>query len=187
MPSTATKLLTAEEFARLPNPADGSKQELVRGEVITTPAPSFFHGIVQVNIASLMTLHARRHKLGRVAVASGVITNREPDTVRGPDVSYWSFERLPADHVPVVYANVAPDLCVEVLSPGNTPARTTKKVSEYFACGARMVWVIDPDERTVTIYRKPGDGRVLWEDATITGEDVLPNFSCPVSEFFQPA
>ena len=183
--STATKLLTAEEFSKLPNPIDGSKQELVRGEVVTMPPPSFLHGIVQVNIATLLKVFAKQHKLGRVTVESGVVTDTGPDTVRGPDVAYWSFERLPPDHVPVVYANVAPDLCVEVKSPSNTRARTTTKVSEYFACGAKMVWVVDPEEKTVTVYRKPGDGRVLWEDATITGEDVLPNFTCPLTDFFQ--
>ena len=186
MSTTApTKLLTAEEFARLPNPIDGSKQELVRGEVVTVPPPNFVHGTVQSNVSFALTAFARQTKGGRVTVESGVVTDTGPDTVRGPDVAYWSFERLPADQVPVVYANVAPDLCVEVKSPSNTPARTTKKVGEYFGCGARMVWVVDPEERTVTVYRKAGDGRVLWEDATITGEDVLPGFTCPLTEFFQ--
>ena len=186
MSTAATKkLLTAEEFAKLPNPIDGSKQELVRGEVITMPPPSFLHGVVQSNISFVLKTFARSSNLGRVTVESGVITDTGPDTVRGPDVAYWSFERLPADHVPVVYANVAPDLCVEVKSPSNTPARTTKKVGEYFTCGARMVWVVDPEERTVTVYRKAGDGRVLWEDAAITGEDVLPGFTSPVAEFFR--
>jgi Uma2 family endonuclease len=185
MSTATTRLLTAEEFAKLPNPVDGSKQELVRGEVVTMPPPGFRHGIVQVNVATLLKVFAKQHKLGRITVESGVVTERDEDTVRGPDVAYWSYERLPADQVPEGYPNVAPDLCVEVLSPSNTEQRTTKKVGEYFACGARMVWVIDPEERTVTIYRKPGDGRVLWEDATIAGEDVLPGFSCPLNEFFQ--
>jgi Uma2 family endonuclease len=183
--TTTTKLLTAEEFSKLPSPVDGSKQELVRGEVITMPPPGFLHGVVQNNVSFALTAHARQTKSGRVTVESGVVTDTGPDTVRGPDVAFWSYERLPPDHVPVVYANVAPDLCVEVKSPSNTEQRTTKKVSEYFACGARMVWVVDPEERTVTVYRKPGDGRVIWEDATITGEDVLPGFTCPLVEFFQ--
>ena len=186
MSATATKkLLTAEEFARLPNPIDGSKQELVRGEVITVPPPSFLHGKVQNNVSFVLTAHARQTKSGQVTVESGVLTDTGPDTVRGPDVAFWSFERLPADQVPVVYANVAPDLCVEIKSPSNTPARMTQKVSEYFACGARMVWVVDPEERTATVYTKPGDGRVLWDNATLDGGSALPNFSCPVADFFQ--
>lgn len=61
----------------------------------------------------------------------------------------------------------------------------THKIREYFDSGVRLVWVVHPEERTVTVYTKPGDGTVLWEDATLTGGDVLPGFSCPVAEFFQ--
>jgi len=184
MSTTTKKLLTIEEFARRPKPLDGSKEELVRGEVVTMPPPGFLHGIVQLNVATLLKAFAKQHKLGRVTVESGVITEEGPGSVRGPDIAFWSFERLPVDHVPVVYANVAADLCVEVKSPSNTPAKTTLKVREYFASGVRLVWVVDPEERTVTVYRKPGGGEEMWEEATITGEDVLPGFSCPVAEFF---
>jgi Uma2 family endonuclease len=185
MSAATKKLLTAEEFAKLPNPADGSKQELVRGEVVTMPPPGFLHGLVQVNIAVLLKVFAQQHKLGRVTVESGQIVEDGPDTVRGPDVAFWSYDRLPADHVPVVYANVSADLVVEVRSPSNTDERMTRKVREYVASGTRMVWVVDPDDRTVTVYRGPGNGTVLWEDATITGEDVLPGFGCPVADFFR--
>ena len=182
---TAKKLLTAEEFYRLPDPPDGSKQELVRGEVVTVmAAPSFKHGIVQGRAYFALETYARQTKLGRVTVESGLVTEEDPDTVRGPDVAYWSYERVPADKTPDVYPEVAADLCVEVKSPSNTPAKTTKKIAEYFACGVRMVWIADPDERTVTVYTKPGDGRVLWDDATLDGGDVLPGFTCPVAEFF---
>jgi Uma2 family endonuclease len=182
---TSEKLLTADEFAKLPNPMDGSKQELVRGEVFTTAPPSFIHGIIQMNIGFALKAYVKQTKSGRVTVESGVITELRPDTVRGPDVTYWSFKQLPADHVPVVYANVAADLCVEVTSPGNTKQIMTRKVRGYFASGVKLVWVVDPEERTVTVYQQPGDGRVLWDDATITGGDVLPDFTCPVAEFFK--
>ena len=185
MSTAAVQLLTAEEFARLPNPADGSKEELVRGEVITMPPPGFLHGRVQANVAFAVTAFVKQHKVGRATVESGVITERGPDTVRGPDVSYWSYERLPKGVVPVVYANEPADLVVEVLSPGNTKQRMTAKVREYFDSGVHLVWAVHPEERTVTVYTKPGDGTVLWEDATLTGGDVLPGFSCPVAEFFQ--
>jgi Uma2 family endonuclease len=183
--STATpRLITAEEFARMPNPPDGSKQELVRGEIVTMPPPGFRHGTTQVNAAFMLKTYAKTVRPGHVTVESGVITETGPDTVRGPDVSYWSYERMPKDDAPVVYANIAPDVVVEVRSPSNTDEKITKKVREYFAGGARLVWIADPEDRTVTVYRQPGDGRVLWDDATLTGEDVLPEFSCKVSELF---
>lgn len=181
---TAGKVLTAEEFARLPNPIDGAKQELVRGEVITMPPPGFAHGNVQLAIGSILRAYSKQSRSGRVVVVSGVVTEEGPDTVRGPDVSYWSYARLPADQNPTGYLEVAPDLCVEVLSPGNTKPKMTRKIREYFAAGVRMVWVVDPEDRTAIVYRQPGDGRVLWDDATISGEDVLPDFSCPVADFF---
>jgi len=184
--ATATKiLLSAEEYARLPEPADGSKQELVRGEVITMPSLGFLHGVVQLNIATLLKTFAGQWKLGRVTFESGVITEPGPNIVRGPDGAYWSYERLPANEVPAAYADVAAELCVEVRSLSNTDENMTRTAREYFASGVKMVWVVDPEERTVTVYRQPGDGRVLWEDATISGEDVLPGFSCAIADFFQ--
>jgi Uma2 family endonuclease len=185
MSTAATKLLTAEEFARLPDPPDGSKQELVRGEVVTMPPLGFLHGTVQVNVAVAVKAFVKQHKLGRVTVESGVLTERGPDSVRGSDGAYWSYQRLPQDDVPVVYANEPADLVAEVVSPGNTKQRMTEKVRESFDSGVRQVWVVHPEERTVTVYTKPGDGTVLWEDATLTGGDVLPGFSCAVAEFFQ--
>jgi Uma2 family endonuclease len=175
----------AEEFVRMPDPADGSKEELVRGVIVSTPAAVFRHGECQGTAGALIRQFVKSNRMGRVTVGSGVVTETNPDTVRGPDVSYYSAERLPLDATPVVYANVAPDLCVEVRSPSNTKERMTAKVREYFACGVRTVWVIDPEDRTVTVYRQAGDGRVLWEDAILTGEDVLPGFSCKVAELFE--
>jgi Uma2 family endonuclease len=185
MSTAAPRLLTAEEFARLPSPTDGSKQELVKGLVVTMPPPGFLHGVCQLNIAALLRQHARATQAGRVTVESGVVTESGPATVRGPDVAFWSFARLPPADVPVVYANVAPDLVVEVRSPGNTVEKLTAKVEEYFAAGCRLVWLVDPLDCTVTIYRQPGDGLVLWSNATLTGDDVLPGFSCKVSDFFE--
>ena len=184
MATVTPQPITAEEFARMPDPPDGSKQELVKGVIVTMPPPGFRHGKVQGRIYFALESFVRSHPIGQVTVESGVLTETGPDTVRGPDVAFWSAERLPLDQEPVVYANVAPDLVVEVLSPGNTEQKMTAKVREYFKSGVRMVWVVDPDERTVTVYRQPGEGRVLWEDATLDGEDVLPGFRCRVGEFF---
>jgi Uma2 family endonuclease len=184
MSTAAPPKLTADEFFRLPNPADGSKQELVRGEVVTMPPPGFRHGIVQTNIACLIQPFARANRLGRVTVESGVVTEEDPDTVRGPDVAFWGVEGLPAGDVPVGYAPFPADLVVEVLSPSDRRRPVADKVREYLAHGTRMVWVVDPEDRNVTVYRQAAEGRLLWEDATITGEDVLPGFACRVAEFF---
>src|SRR5690242_6367332 len=151
----AQKLITAEEFANLPEPPDGSKQELVRGRVIIMPPPppGFRHGIRQVRISSMLDQFASSNRLGRVTVESGLITERNPDTVRGPDVAYWSAERLPFDQEPEGYPEVAAGLCVEILSPNKRLRQILEKLREYFARGVRMVWIVDPEDRTVRVYR----------------------------------
>jgi Uma2 family endonuclease len=185
MTTTAVKLITAAEFARMPEPPDGSKQELVRGEIVTMAAPGFRHGEVQLAVGSLLRHYARSTRSGRATVESGLQTEFDPDTVRGPDVAFWSAERLPLDQKPEVYADVAADLVVAVQSPSNRRRTTQEKIREYLNRGVRLVWVVDPEVRTVTVYRQPGEGRLLWEDATLTGEDVLPGFECRVAEFFE--
>src|SRR6185437_14000289 len=119
MATTATKLLTAEEFERLPDPGDGSRQELVRGEVITMPGPNWQHGEIAANIAFAIKLFLRKKKIGRVTVEGGNVTERGPDTVRSPDVSFMSKQRMPL-HVTMDHHPEGPaDLCLEVPYPSN--------------------------------------------------------------------
>src|SRR5262249_50721903 len=137
MATVAEKLITAEEFIRMPDPPDGSQQELVRGVIVTMPPPGIRHGSRQVRAATLLDNFACSTRLGRVTVESGVITERDPDTVRGPDVAYWSAERLPLDIEPEGYPDVAADLCVEVLSPHKRLRKILEKLREYFERGVR--------------------------------------------------
>lgn len=185
MAATATKLLTAKEFALRPDPSDGSREELVRGEVVTMPQPSFRHAEVAAQVGFLLKSFLQGKNLGRVVSETGVRTEQDPDSVRGPDVSYWSFERLPQDQVIDVWPMVVADLCVEVRSPSNSIRALRDKATEYINAGVRMVWVIEPDDRSVTVYRKRGRGVTLWDDELIDGEDVLPGFTCPVSRLFE--
>jgi Uma2 family endonuclease len=175
------KLLTAEEFFLLPEPGDGSQQELVRGEIITMPPPGGMHGVTCLKTGRRIGNFVEDHDRGTVVSNdTGFVTERAPDTVRGPDISYWSKERL--HEVPVGYIDVAPDMLVEVQSPSNTSKQIRAKLKEYFAKGVRLVWVIAPEDRTLTIYRTHDEGRVLHETAKATGEEVLPGFTCLVSE-----
>jgi Uma2 family endonuclease len=179
-----TKKLTAEEFFDLPDPGDGKKRELVRGEVVVMPGPGVEHGEVQVNVAFAIKSFLVANKLGRVVTESGVVTERNDDTVRGPDVSYYSKERLPLDKRVVKYNDQPPDLCVEVVSPSNTMRQLKAKAKEYLFAGVRMVWIVDPEDRTVTIVTDPLESRTLEAEATLDGGDVLPGFSCKVSDLF---
>lgn len=168
----------------MPDPPDGSRQELVKGEVITMPPPGFRHGLRQGRVYSILNEYARSSRLGRVTVESGLVTERDPDTVRGPDVAFWSAERLPLDQEPEGYPDVAADLVVEILSPNNRPGKMHEKVHEYFTGGVRSVWLIDPEDRCVWIFRTPDEGRMIYETGTLSGEDVLPGFRCRVADLF---
>lgn len=184
MSTATTQLLTAEEFFALPDPNDGSKQELVRGKVVTMPGPDWEHGEVQVNIATLIKLYLRENPIGRVATESGAVTEKKPDTVRGPGVSYYSKERLPLDMRVVGYHVEVPDLCVEVMSPSNSLKQLKAKAKEYLFAGVQLVWLVDPEAKTVTIITEPLESRTLEPDAVLDGGDILPGFSCKVSDLF---
>jgi Uma2 family endonuclease len=183
--STATsQLLTAEEYFQIPDAPDGSKQELVRGQVVTMSNPGWRHGEVQGNVYFAIKLFLKTNLIGRVAVESGVITDRKPDTVRGPDVSYYGKDRLPLDKELTGWHDQAPDLCVEVVSPSNTMKQLKTKAKEYLFAGVRLVWIVDPEDRTVTVIVDPLESRTLEADATLDGRDVLPGFSCKVADLF---
>jgi len=186
MSTVAAKLITAEEFGAMEDPIDGSKQELVRGEIVTMPPPKGRHGYVQGEICARIRDVVKPKKLGWVLVESGVVLERDPDTVRGPDVSFYSITRHPSR--PDDYFEIPPDLVVEVLSPDDRRREVMDKIREYLANGVRLVWLVNPDPEvlTVTVYRGTEPGVIFEESDTITGGDVLPEFSCQVGAFFSP-
>ncbi|MGL6096248.1 MAG: Uma2 family endonuclease [Fimbriiglobus sp.] len=187
MATVQHKLMTAEEYFDLPVPTDGTKLELIRGEVVAMPRPGLEHGEIQGNIYFQIKVFLKSHPIGRVFVESGTIVDCDPDTVRGPDVSYYSRERLPLGLRVVKYHNLPPDLCVEVVSPSNTRGELREKLHEYFSAGVREVWVVTPEDRSVTVYRDPLEGKTLHDGAVLDGAPVLPEFTCPVADLFPEA
>jgi len=183
MATVATKPMTAEEFYLTTEPEDG-KYELVKGEIVFIPPPGLRHGEVQDNVFFAIKSYLKANHVGRVVTESGAITERDPDSVRGPDVSYYGQERLPFDTEVMAYHDQPPDLVAEVVSPDDTKKELKAKVKEYLAAGVRVVWVVHPRDRTVTVCTGPRKSTVLEADATPTAEDVLPGFSCPVADFF---
>jgi Uma2 family endonuclease len=181
MTTTTQKLITAEEFARMPDPPDGSQQELVRGEIVTMPPPGFRHGVCCSKIDRRLGTFVEANSLGVVCCNdTGFILERDPDTVRGPDLSFWSREKLP--ELPEGYPEVPPDLIVEVVSPSDHFTRIQKKLSHYLEKGVRLIWVVDPEDRSLTIYRPDRPLRVLTEKDTVSGEEVVLGFACPVAD-----
>ena len=185
MQTTLAKLITAEEFAEMPGPEDGTQQELVRGVIISMPLPNARHGFCCATIARLIGNFVAVNKLGIVTCNdAGVVVERNPDTVRGPDIAYWSFDRQKT--VPKFYFEISPDLAIEVMSPSNTRRQLRDKVREYLFNEGKMVWIVDPEDRCVEIYRNPEEGRILIESAILHGEDALPGFQCKVADLFPP-
>lgn len=182
MSAVATKLITAEEFARMPDPPDGSKQELVRGEVVTMPPPKGRHGFVQLNVGVILAGFVKSNRLGWTVTESGTVLERDPDTVRGPDVSFYSVARHP--HPPGEWFDIPPDLAVEVLSPSDRRGPVRGKIREYLANGVRLVWLVDPDAETVTVYAGTLRGVEFDSTDTLDAPDVLPGFTCRVADFF---
>ncbi len=158
--------------------------ELVRGKLQDMTPPGEEHGEISVNTAALLITHVRRHKLGKVVVESGFYTQRNPDTVRAPDVSFFSQARLGPEGLPKGYGVIAPDLAVEVVSPNDTAQDVETRVLEMLAAGVKRVWVLFPGTRTVHVYAQGGHVRVLHDYDTLAGEDVVPDFECPVSDLF---
>ena len=174
--------LTVEEFMEYPTP-DG-KAELVRGELVVTPPPGPRHGIVVVNLATLLHNHVKKTQLGQVLAESSFELVDLPRTVRAPDVAFVRRERLPAGGIGAAQLKTAPDLAVEILSPSETASRLDEKLDDYAAAQVPLVWVIDPERRTVTIIASDSPTRWLREPDTLDGGRIVDGFSCPVAELF---
>jgi Uma2 family endonuclease len=181
--STIIKLVTADELLAMPD--DGYCYELVKGEVIRMPPPGHEHGLVAMNIAGSLYQHVKRNDLGKVyAAETGFLIERNPDTVRAPDSAFIRRERLEAAGQVTGYFAGAPDLCVEVVSPSDSIGYIEEKVTEWLAAGSRMIWVVSPKLRTVTVYRSLSDIVTLTENEILDGGDVIPGFSLAVIEIF---
>lgn len=177
--------LTAEELLALPR--DGSRTELVRGAVVHMTPAGARHGAVTARIGRLLDEYVEAHGFGVCCGAeTGFVLRRAPDTVRAPDAAVVAASRIPATGIPVAYWPCAPDLAVEVVSPRDRPAEIQAKLEEYFDAGTRLVWLVEPEQRTVQVCRSAHDVRVLDANDDIDGGDVLPGFRCPVRRLFPP-
>lgn len=180
--STAEQLLTGDEFYAL---GDIRPCELVQGRVVPMSPPSYEHGEIEFTFGSIIRAFVREHRLGRVSGGeAGVYVSRDPDTVRGVDIMFISHERY-ARRSSAAFLDVAPDLVVEVLSPGNTMSEMMQNLGEYFGIGVRLVWLVDPKTRSVYAYRSLNDIRTFAEADDLPGDDVLPGFAVPVATLFE--
>ncbi len=178
-----TKKMTLEEVKRL-NP-DEQPGELVRGVFVPMSRPTVQHGRLMARIARLLGNFVEARRLGEVIVGdSGFVLDKEEQTLRGPDVAFISKDRIPPEGLPDDWWEGAPDLAVEIVSRTQTAHDLARKALEYLQAGTKMVWVVDPESKTVAVYTPPNHIQILREDETLDGGDVLPNFQIRVGELF---
>jgi Uma2 family endonuclease len=184
MTTTKRKLLTAEDLLALHS--KGVKGELIRGVLAETVSTGVEHGKVTAKFTIKVGIFVEPRKLGTIVTSdSGVLIGRDPDIVREPDVAFTSAERMPLNERIRGYSEVPPDLVVEIASPGDTVRELFDKAQMWLRHGVRMVWVADPDTRTVDVYRQDGPTLTLTEEDTLDGDPVLAGFTLPVREVFE--
>ncbi|MCE9524471.1 MAG: Uma2 family endonuclease [Planctomycetales bacterium] len=182
--STSEGLLTAEQFAALPS--SRRPQELIAGKVVDMPSPGTPHGQVIFNIAFLLKTYLKTNDIGRAwGAESGLITIRQPDSVRGMDAAFCSYNRWPKQESKKGLMSVAPELVIEVISPEDRWPRVLKKITEYFDSGVLVVCTVDPELRTLQIHMDASSSTVLRNDDLFEVPAILPGFTCRVSELFE--
>jgi Uma2 family endonuclease len=176
--SRSESLVTAEEFARIPD--DDHRYELVDGRVIRMSPPGSRHALLITRLAVVLTQHVEPNDLGLVLSSGGFKLRTGPDTVREPDVAFVRRDRIPAGGVPAGFWPGPPDLAIEIRSPGDRSSAIQAKVAEYLARGVRLVWVIDAQRQQVKSYRPDAPPAVHGIDDILDAPDVVPGFSCDV-------
>lgn len=182
-PVLDARTVTAEEYLQIPD--DGRVTELVRGRIVEMNRPYTAHGYFCYRITMLLGQFVDQHGLGRIVTNdSGVITQHDPDTVRGPDVAFYSYERIPRGSLPKGYWPASPELVIEVFSPDDRWKDVLQKVDEYLQANVLTVAVNVPESQQVHVYSAPGSSTLLNATDTLLFPDVLRGFSVSVSELF---
>ncbi len=169
--------MTLEEFLE----HDVAGYEYVKGELVPMAPPSREHGEISVNVIHYLYSHVYQQKLGRLYTAE--TTFQVGERVMKPDVAFVSTAQLTGDKTKGF--PIPPDLAVEVVSPSDVQSRVAEKALAYLNAGTCLVWVLEPISKTVTVYRSERDIEILTHDDTLTGEDVVPGFSCPIAHLFE--
>ena len=177
-------LLTAEQYALLPD--SGLPTELVRGKIVEMNRPFPRHGQVCGEAYYILKSFVKLHDLGHVLSNDfGVITERSPDSVRGPDVAFFSYARVPRGRLPNWYLDVPPEVVIEVRSPSDRWVTLTAKATEYLDAGVAVVCLLDPDNDSIHVMRAEQPTVKLGPDDELTLPEMHPSFRVPVRQFFE--
>jgi len=176
-------LITAEEFFERFGDSGGC--ELVDGRIQEMPMPGGIHGKVCLNVGFHLKLYLMRNPIGHaMSNDTFVLLKRDPDTMRGPDICYVSFDKIPQNALPSGALSIPPELIFEVLSPSDTVKATTSKIQEYLTAGVTVGILLNPDTRTATIFRSQAAEQTFAANETLTIPDILPGFAVKAGDFF---
>ena len=181
---TKTSLLTADDLLRLHG--EGVRGELIRGVLCENMAAGGEHGEIVMNLGAQMMSFVKPRRLGRLAGSdTGVRLENDPDTVREPDLLFISAEKLPLNVRVTQYYEVVPDIVLEVSSPSDSRADVYDKARMWHSHGVRLVWAAYPDTLSVDVHSEDGSIVTLNENDALDGGEILPGFTCPVSDIFE--
>jgi len=179
--------ISAEEFFELAHRSENRDRvlELERGMVIEMSRPGKRHGMICGNVTAILWSYAGERKHGYVCSNdTGIIVERNPDTVRGPDVMFFDDATGVAE-IESAFATTPPVVSIEVLSPNDSLGTVIRRVQQQPRFGIRAVWVLDPEACNVTVFRAGRENVIIEEGEELTAEEVLPGFRCRVAEFFK--
>jgi Uma2 family endonuclease len=176
-----TRVITDEELLQLPK--DGNKYEVVDGELRMSPA-GWLHERIVGRLLIRLGSFVEERRLGDVLPSNALFVLPSGNR-RGPDISFLVAGRLAAVPPEKPFPALAPDLVVEVLSPGDSTRAILDKVGEYLQGGVRLVWVIDPRTREAAVHRSLTDVEVVREDGTLDGGGVVPGFRVPLADLLK--
>lgn len=182
---SSAKRYSPEDLLRMP---DGDLYDLVDGQLVQHTM-SLWASYVAGKILERLHNHCRPNKSGWVLPEGATYQcfPDDPGKVRKAEVSFIRKERLTIQealeegHIPL-----HPDLAVEVVSPNDVLYDVDRKVQEFLSAGVKLVWVVNPQARTLRIHRADGAHAFLQGNDEVTGEDVIPGFKCSIADFFVP-
>ena len=180
---TATQPVTAQELHQLPA---GGRYALVKGELRKMPPAGREHGSIAMHVGASLYQFVTTQGLGSVyAAETGFLLATNPDTVLAPDAAFVRSDRLAQIADVAGFIPGAPDLAVEVISPSDTYTEVEEKVTLWLQHGTRMVIVVNPRRRSVTVYRPDRPVLFLSEQDELSGDDVVPGWSVRVRDLFR--
>ena len=177
----AKTLMSLAEFERLPD--DGMLHELNEGELVKVVHPKFRHSDVAHRIYDEISWFLRGQPLGRVLFEAGYVLSQDPPTLRVPDVSFLSAERL-RNVSPDDWIHGAPELAIEVVSPPDSAEDLDQKVRQYLASGTRSVWIVYPRTETVHVHRPNENPVVIAGEERLAEPAILPGWSMTAGDLF---